>query len=154
MLYLIFFQELFVQTTVQYLRKKAPQLLVSPPLSKDDINLKPWVNAETITVLLAVLQIALPSITNLDLIREIQTMLSTAKIFNSFLLTNEPPLARPTTIPLSLNSQSIFHHTPSPTNPSTGLAISGQLRPSFQSMNCRFSLENAMCVCVCCRGQS
>ncbi len=40
-------------------------------------------NIETINILLTVLQLALPSITNTDLIQEIQTMISNAKILNN-----------------------------------------------------------------------
>lgn len=130
-------QELFIQTIVEYLRKKAPQLLLSPPVSKEDLTSKPLINAETINVLLAVLQLALSSLTNLELIRDIQTMLSTAKIYNSYV---DQPLTRPTSIPLGLNSQSMYHHTPSPTNASNGHSISSQVR-SFASMNCRFCPE-------------
>lgn len=67
-------------------------------------------------------------------------MLSTAKIYNSYLLTNDQSLSRPTSIPLGLNSQQMYHHTPSPTNTSNGLSISSQVR-SFPSMNCRFCIE-------------
>jgi len=76
-----FLQDLFIQTTIQYLRKKAPQLIQKP--SKDYLNYKPIVNIETINILLTVLQLALPSITNTDLIQEIQTMISNAKILNN-----------------------------------------------------------------------
>lgn len=69
---------MFIQTTIQYLRKKAPQLL-----QKDDFNAKNIANIETIHILLSVLQLALPSLTNGDLIQEIQTMIVTAKHLNS-----------------------------------------------------------------------
>ncbi|CAF3833846.1 unnamed protein product, partial [Rotaria sordida] len=149
-------QELFVQTTIQYVRKKAPQLLLPPPLSKDDINFKSIINAETINVLLTVLQLALPLITNNELIQEIQTMLSTAKILNTLTSTttttitttttgnifsntnlNEQTLQRPNSISLSLNPQQLYHHstsfTPSPTNPSSGLSLTAQLRSLLSS---------------------
>jgi hypothetical protein len=67
-----------IQTTVQYLRKKAPQLL------QKSSNYKPIVNIETINILLTILQLALPSLTNPDLIQEIQTMISNGKIQNNF----------------------------------------------------------------------
>ncbi|CAF0989426.1 unnamed protein product [Adineta ricciae] len=91
-------QELFIQTTVQYLRKKAPQLS-----SKDESNYKPIVNIEIISILLTVLQLALPSLTNPDLIQEIQTMIATAKILNNINPTRPDtlhnPLAHPFTPP-------------------------------------------------------
>ena len=140
-------KELFVQTTVQYLRKKAPQLLLPPPFSKDDINFKPILNSDTINILLAVLQLALPSLTKVELIQEIQTMLSTAKILNTLTSTinssstgnifsntnlNEQALQRPGSISLPLNPQQLYHHstsfTPSPTNPSNALALNAQFR--------------------------
>ena len=74
-----FSKELFIQTTVQYLRKKAPQLL-HPITAKDENNYKTIANVETINILLSVLQLALPSISNADLIQEIQTMSGTAKV--------------------------------------------------------------------------
>ncbi len=67
-----------IQITVQYLRKKAPQLL------QKSSNYKPIVNIETINILLTILQLALPSLTNPDLIQEIQTMISNGKIQNNF----------------------------------------------------------------------
>jgi hypothetical protein len=82
-------------------------------------------------------------------------MLSTAKIFNSFTLSNEQSLPRPGPMSLPLNPQQLYHHstsfTPSPTNPPMGLSITTQLR-SLQSkkkretvrlLNCRFCIENA-----------
>ncbi|CAF0830698.1 unnamed protein product [Rotaria sordida] len=109
-------QDLFIQTTVQYLRKKAPQLS-----SKDDTNYKQISNIETINILLTVLQLALPSITNLELIQEIQTMISTAKILNNLTSTRSETFHSTLTHPF----------TPSPTN---GLSLSTQLR-SLQSSN-------------------
>jgi hypothetical protein len=143
-------QELFIQTTVQYLRKKAPQLLLPAPSSKDDINFKLITNAETINVLLSVLQIALPTITNTDLIQEIQTMLSTSKILNTLTSTMNSSVSTATIFPntnlneqtlqrsgsISLNPQQLYHHsasfTPSPTNPTGGLSLLTQFR-SLQS---------------------
>ena len=92
-------QDLFIQTTVQYLRKKAPQLL--HPISSKEENYKPIANIETINILLSVLQLALPSISNADLIQEIQTMLGTSKILtrSTEAFTNALP----------------HHFTPSPT---------------------------------------
>ena len=89
---------------MQYLRKKAPQLLQLP--SKDEPNLKPIANTETINILLTVLQLALPSITNSDLSQEIQTMISTAKILNNLTSTRSEPFHNTLTHPF----------TPSPTN--------------------------------------
>ncbi|CAF3383675.1 unnamed protein product [Rotaria sp. Silwood2] len=97
-------QDLFIQTTVQYLRKKAPQLLQLP--SKDDTNYKQIANIETINILLTVLQLALASITNLELIQEIQTMISAAKILNNV----------PSTRPEPFHSTLTHPFTPSPTN--------------------------------------
>jgi hypothetical protein len=63
-------------------------------------------------------------------------MLSTAKIFNSFTLSNDQSLPRPGSMSLPLNPQQLYHHstsfTPSPTNPPVGLSITTQLR-SLQS---------------------
>ena len=63
-------------------------------------------------------------------------MLSTAKVFNTFTLSNEQTLQRPGPMSLPLNPQQLYHHptsfTPSPTNPSMGLSITTQLR-SLQS---------------------
>lgn len=99
------------------MRKKAPQLLQLP--SKDDTNFKQIANFETISILLTVLQLALQSITNPDLIQEIQTMISTAKVLNSLSAARPEPF-----------HTSITHtFTPSPTN---GLPIANQLR-SLQS---------------------
>ncbi|CAF4148281.1 unnamed protein product, partial [Rotaria sp. Silwood2] len=112
-------QDLFIQTTVQYLRKKAPQLLQLP--SKDDTNYKQIANIETINILLTVLQLALASITNLELIQEIQTMISAAKILNNV----------PSTRPEPFHSTLTHPFTPSPTN---GLSLSTPLR-SLQTSN-------------------
>jgi len=90
-------QDLFIQTTIQYLRKKAPQLLQK--LSKEELAVKPIANAETIHILLAVLQIALPSLTNAEIIQEIQTMLTTSKFYATF---HNPQLR-------SLPSKSLFY---------------------------------------------
>ena len=89
-------KELFIQTTIQYLRKKAPQLLHSPT-SKDDLNHKTITNLETITILLNILQVALPSINNPDLTQEIQNMLSSAKIFNSMTVNRAEAFSNPLT---------------------------------------------------------
>ncbi|CAM4904070.1 unnamed protein product [Rotaria socialis] len=128
-------QDLFIQTTVQYLRKKAPQLLQIP--SKDDTNYKQIANIETINILLTVLQLALSSITNLDLIQEIQTMISTAKILNSLTSTRSEPFHTTLTHPF----------TPSPTN---GVSLSTQLRSlprptnlfDYDTMNREFFSSN------------
>ncbi|CAF1270900.1 unnamed protein product [Adineta steineri] len=109
-------QELFIQTTIQYLRKKAPQLS-----SKDDMNYKPIANIEIINILLTVLQLALTSITNSDLIQEIQTMISTAKILNNVNVTR----------PETLHNALPHPFTPSSTN---GSSLPTQLRP-LQSSN-------------------
>jgi hypothetical protein len=113
------------------------------------MNLKPISNAETINVLLTVLQLALPSITNAERIQEIQTMLSTAKILNLF--SNDQTIQRPGSISLPLNPQQLYHHstsfTPSPTNPSGGLSLPTQLR-SLQSKKKKKKIS----FCMCCRG--
>ncbi|CAF4733778.1 unnamed protein product, partial [Rotaria magnacalcarata] len=80
------------------------------------------------------LQLALSSITNKDLIQEIPTMLSTAKIFNTLSSSttiagttattttttgnifpntniNEQTLQRPSSISLSLNPQHLYHNS-------------------------------------------
>ncbi len=66
-------------------------------------------------------------------------MLSTAKILNTTTsgnLLSEQTLQRPGPMSLPLNSQQLYHHstsfTPSPTNSSTALSLSTQLR-SLQS---------------------
>jgi hypothetical protein len=79
-------------------------------------------------------------------------MLSTAKILNTFSLSNDQTLQRPGSMSLPLNTQQLYHHstsfTPSPTNPTGGLSLPTQLR-SLQSkkqdfpLNCRFCIENA-----------
>lgn len=84
-------------------------------LSKDDVNYKPIANIETINILLAVLQLALPSLNNPDLIHEIQTMMSNAKLLNNFNPTRSEPFHPTLTHPF----------TPSPTN---GPSLAGQLR--------------------------
>ena len=73
---------------------------------KEDINYKPIANIETINILLTVLQIALPSLTNAELIHEIQTMISNGKILNNFNPTRSEPFHNPLTHPF----------TPTPTN--------------------------------------
>lgn len=87
--------------------------------SKDDPIYKQIANLETINILITVLQIALPSITNPDLIQEIQTM-SAAKAHSNLTST------RPETI------HSINHPFTAPT--ANGLPLSTQLR-TLQS-NC------------------
>jgi hypothetical protein len=76
-------------------------------------------NIEIITILLTVLHSALSSITNSELIQEIHTMISTAKILNNLNTTRSEPLHNSLTHPF----------TPSPTN---GLSLPTQLR-SLQS---------------------
>jgi hypothetical protein len=83
------------------------------------MNYKTIANIETINILLTVLQLALPLITNSDLNQEIQTMITTAKNFSNF------PSTRPETFHNTLTQP----FTPSPTN---GLSLPTQLR-SLQS---------------------
>lgn len=92
--FLFVLKELFIQTTVQYLRKKAPQLLLGPS-SKDELSFKPISNIETINILLSILQMAIPSITNPAQTQEIQTMISTAKILNNTGQTRPEPFPNP-----------------------------------------------------------
>lgn len=86
--------------------------------------MKTIANIETINILLTVLQIALPSLTNADLIHEIQLMISNGKLINNFNPSRSesfhPALAHP--------------FTPSPTN---GPSLTSQLR-SLPSNSCRF----------------
>ncbi len=89
------------------------------------MNYKSIANIDTINILLTVLQLALPSITNPDVIQDIQTMISTAKILNNLNPTRSETFHNSLTHPF----------TPSPTN---GLPLPTQLR-SLQS-NLFFSI--------------
>ena len=80
---------------MQYLRRKAPQLL----FSKNDPILRSSINIDTIQILLTVLQSYLSSIENSVLSQEIQTMLSTGKYLSNANLNEQ-------TIPQSDSSSS------------------------------------------------
>ena len=104
------------------MHRKAPQLI-----TKDDINYKQIPNLETINILIAVLQLAIPSIKNPELVQKIQTMVSTAKILNNI------NSARSDTFHSGPMNHSF---TPSPTN---GISLSTQSR-SLQSKTVSFCL--------------
>ncbi|CAF1576548.1 unnamed protein product, partial [Adineta ricciae] len=122
-------REFLIQTIVQYLRRKAPQLFVPAFLSKDDSILRSPINIETIQILLTVLQSHLSSIENSALSQEIQTMLSTVKYFSNVNLNNEQTIPR--FVPTSLSLQS-----DSPIN------LIGEPSPSSQARSTQSTIGN------------